>query len=170
VKICQTGLGNKHYCKLITAIISLQYCLFPKPVWHIFSLWESTGVVSKTPSLPSGLCYVSLRSGPGVVAETIVIFIVSETGAISCTLGEDFTEIWYIRIANVLAKDFYTVFRHNQEQNPLQRWFIRLFIGYFWPTPNKDDGYAQPRSQALPSFWGKTLVGAGHVTNRKLIT
>jgi hypothetical protein len=34
-------------------------------------------------------------------------------------------------------------------------------------APNVID--MQPRSQALPSCGGKTLVGAGHVTHRKLI-
>ena len=32
-----------------------------------------------------------------------------------------------------------------------------------------DQGFLQPRSQALSSCGAKTLVGAGHVTHRKLI-
>jgi hypothetical protein len=46
---------------------------------------------------------------------------------------------------------------------------LQLYIERTEPPLNITEVHPQPRSQALPSCWGKTLAGAGHVSHGNLI-
>jgi hypothetical protein len=54
-------------------------------------------------------------------------------------------------------------FNEMQENMNFDTWYIIIF------THHSNQRRIQPRSQALPSCWGKTLAGAGHVAHGNLI-
>ena len=59
--------------------------------------------------------------------------------------------------------------RHNSILNELQILYHASILLKKKLATVKGLKVPQPRSQTLPSCGGKTLVGAGHVTHRKLI-